>query len=92
MKSVEVALRRLAGRRCRWYYPSRGAFVRGSCAKPRFFKAVVNDFTWSYTFSRRVVPGIGRYQLRVRATDTKGNATKAFSSAAHTLVGFRIVR
>jgi hypothetical protein len=91
VRSVELALRRIVGRSCRWY-DGRRAFLLGSCTRPRFFRAVINDFAWSYTFPRRIVPGVGRYDLRARATDFRGNRTTAFSASARTLVGFRIVR
>jgi hypothetical protein len=92
VRSVELALRRLEGRRCRWYDSRRRAFLRGACARPKFFRAVVNDFAWSFTFPRKVVPAIGRYDLRVRATDLLGRRTTAFSARAKTLTAFRIVR
>jgi hypothetical protein len=91
VRSVELALRRFAGRRCRWY-DGRRAFVLGACATPRFFRAVINDFAWSYTFPRRIVPGTGSYELRARATDFLGHRTTAFTASAKTLARFRIVR
>jgi len=90
VRSVELALRRFEGRRCRWY-DGRRTFTPGSCAAPRFFRAVINDFTWSYTFPRSIVPRSGHYELRARATDFLGHRTTAFSASARTLVGFRIV-
>ena len=91
VRAVELALRRFDGRRCRWY-DGRRAFLLGSCTRPRFFRAVIDDFAWSYTFPRRIVPGVGRYELRARATDFLGNRTTAFSASSRTLAGFRIVR
>jgi hypothetical protein len=90
VKTIELALRRLEGRRCRWY-DGRRSFVFGPCGTPRFFRAVVNDFNWSYTFPRAVVPGLGSYELRARASDRLGNRTTAVSAQAKTLAGFRIV-
>jgi hypothetical protein len=93
VRTVELALRRFEPRgRCRWYDSRRRAFVLGACAVPRFFRAVVNDFGWSFTFPRTVNPGLGRYELRARATDFNGRRTRAFSAAARTLIGFRMVR
>jgi PKD domain-containing protein len=92
VRSVEIALKRIEGRRCRWYDTRRRSFVRGSCATPRFFRAKLDDFAWSYTFPRGVNPATGRYELRARATDLKNNRSQAFSASAHTLAGFRIVR
>jgi hypothetical protein len=91
VRTVELALRRLEGRRCRWYDTRRRTFVVGGCTTPRFFRAVVNDFGWSYTFPRNVLPPLGRYELRARATDFLGHRTTALTSAARTLVAFRIV-
>ncbi len=91
VRAVELALRRIVGRRCRWY-DGRRAFLLGSCTKPRFFRAVIDDFAWSYTFPRRIVPGVGRYELRARATDFLGNRTTGFSASSRTLARFRIVR
>jgi hypothetical protein len=91
VRAVELALRRIVGRRCRWY-DGRRAFLLGSCTKPRFFRAVIDDFAWSYTFPRKIVPGVGRYELRARATDFLGNRTTAFSASSRTLASFRIVR
>ena len=91
VRAVELALRRFEGRRCRWY-DGRRAFRLGSCATPRFFRAAIDDFAWSYTFPRRIVPAAGRYELRARATDFLGNRTTAFSASARTLARFRIVR
>jgi hypothetical protein len=92
VRSVEIALRRFEGRRCRWYDSRRRAFVLGACATPKFFRAVVNDFGWSFTFPSRVNPALGRYELRVRATDFVGHRTTAFTARAKTLTAFRIVR
>jgi hypothetical protein len=91
VRSVELALRRFVGRRCRWY-DGRRAFLLGSCTSPRFFRAVINDFGWSYTFPRKIVPATGLYELRARATDFLGHRTTAFTAAAKTLARFRIVR
>jgi hypothetical protein len=91
VRAVELALRRFEGRRCRWY-DGRRAFLLGSCTRPRYFRALIDDFAWSYTFPRKIVPGVGRYELRARATDFLGNRTTAFSASSRTLARFRIVR
>ena len=90
VRAVELALRRFEGRRCRWY-DGRRAFRLGSCATPRFFRAAIDDFAWSYTFPQ---DRAGRGQVRAARPGhgLPGNRTTAFSAPPWTLAGFRIVR
>jgi hypothetical protein len=88
---VELSLSRRTGSRCAWFDGRRG-FRAGRCAAPRFFRAIVDDFTWRYTFPHNVRPLPGAYELRVRAFDIAGNRTAAFAPAARTLIPFRFAR
>jgi PKD domain-containing protein len=89
VRRVELALMRREGARCRWY-DGRVAFRLGSCAAPRWFKALLDDFDWSYAFPRAVRPRPGSYFAFVRGTDYLGNASTAFTPA--TAIAFRYSR
>lgn len=91
VRRVELALMRREGARCRWYDGSR-AFRLGHCAVARWFRAVIDDFAWRYSFPRRFRPRPGSYFLLVRGADVLGNASSAFSVAARTAIPFRYVR
>ena len=91
VRRVELSLLRKRGRKCQWFN-GRKAFRAGSCARPRWFRAKVDDFAWRYSFLRGVRPRPGTYSLAVRATDVLGNRTATASAAARTLVTFRFVR
>lgn len=79
VKTVQVALRVRRGKRCRWFSPMGRRFVRRSCVKARWIKARVRRSTrrgvyvWGVRLHRAV--RAGRYQLAVRAVDSRGNVT-----------------
>ena len=91
VRRVELALFRRRGRGCLWFDGRRG-FRSGSCSRARWFRALVNDFTWLYFLPRNVRPAPGPYSLEVRATDIVGNRTARVSARARTLVAFRFTR
>jgi PKD domain len=90
VRSVELALARRRGATCQWF-DGRRTFRSGSCGRPTWFRTVVDDFAWRYSFARGVRPAIGVYSLSVRATDIRGNRTAPTASAARTAT-FRFVR
>ena len=78
VQSVEVALgRRLdrrrpdaAGARCAWLVPARRAFVRGTCASPRFFPATGAD-AWRVNIPSGLLDR-GSYAVAARAKQVNG--------------------
>jgi hypothetical protein len=88
--SVELALARRRGAGCQWF-DGRRTFRTGSCGRPTWFRAVVDDFAWRYDFASGVRPAPGAYSLSIRATDIRGNRTAATASAARAAT-FRFVR
>ncbi|TML27612.1 MAG: PKD domain-containing protein, partial [Actinobacteria bacterium] len=91
VRSVELALFRRRGRGCLWF-DGRRRFRAGSCSRPLWFRALINDFAWGYSFSRSVRPAPGPYSLEIRATDIVGNRTARVSARTRTLVAFRFTR
>ena len=81
--SVELALARRRGASCAWF-DGRRSFRSGSCGRPTWFRAVVDDFAWYYEFPHGVRPRTGTYLLSVRATDIRHNRTAPTASAAST--------
>jgi hypothetical protein len=88
---VELALLRRDGPRCRWY-DGRATFRLGPCTSARWFRAVLNDFDWTYAFPRRVRPAPGAYILVVRAQDVLGHVSTNFDVAGRTVVAFNYAR
>ena len=91
VRRVELALMRRQGRRCLWY-DGRRTFRRGPCRNPVWFRVVIDDFAWRYTFPRRVRPLPGSYVVLARAIDMLGNRTARTSGAAGTAISFRYRR
>jgi PKD repeat protein len=87
--SVELALARRRGATCQWF-DGRRSFRTGSCGRPTWFRAVVDDFAWYYAFPRGVRPPRGAYLLSTRATDIRRNRTPPGASAARAAT-FRFV-
>ena len=75
--AVSVALK--AGRRCRFLSSFRRIERARSCAKPIFLNAKGRE-RWSFA-ARAKLPR-GRYEIRVRATDARGNLERPVRRAA----------
>jgi subtilase family serine protease len=71
LKSVQVAVARQSGKKCRFLSAKGRAGRATSCARPRFLKA---RGTGAWTLKIRA--GKGRYVVLVRATDLAGNRGK----------------
>ena len=83
---IEVAITRRAGG-CTHYDGRR--FAKGACKKPRLLPATIKGTRFRLdTRALRFKPG--RYLLRVKATDTAGNATAGFRKDDDTLVAFKV--
>lgn len=83
---IEVAITRRTGG-CTHYDGRR--FVKGACKRPRLLPATIKGTRFRVdTRALRFKPGT--YLVRVKATDTAGNATSGFRKADHTLVAFKV--
>lgn len=96
VRSVDAALARRAGTRCRWWNPAadRPARRLSSCQQPRWMRARltrlrVGGFRWRLALGAPPAPGT--YVLRLRALDTVGNkATRA--AGRRTAIPLRVRR
>lgn len=84
LASIELAITK-KGSKCKQYSGSK--LVGGGCTKYRFLKAKLSGNGFSLKAKRLVK---GRYEIRARGTDTKGNATSGFDRAVKTLVSFKV--
>ena len=76
VRSVQVAVQRVTGKRCRNLRSARGRFARraGKCSRRRFLAARGRS-RWSFSVRRRLPTG--RYRVHVRAIDAIGQRGKA---------------
>jgi hypothetical protein len=86
-KTVELAITRLAG--CRQFNGSTFA-KNGGCKKYLFRPVTVAGNVWNFAAPTRLKLQKGRYQMRVRATDTDGNTSVGFRAKSKTLVAFSV--
>jgi hypothetical protein len=77
LKSVEVRLRRKAGKRCFAFNAKRERFTRTRCSRGAAWFSVGAQADWSYLLPARLRAGL--YQLQVRATDAAGNQSSVQS-------------
>jgi hypothetical protein len=77
VKSVEVRLRRKAGKHCFAFNAKRERFTRMRCSRGPAWFSVGAQADWSYLLPARL--RAGQYQLQVRATDAAGNQSSVQS-------------
>jgi hypothetical protein len=73
------------------YVSPRSKLVKGSCSSATYYAATLADFDWRFGIRKHNRLPRGSYEVRVRATDTDGNATDTPSAGSGTLTKFRIV-
>jgi hypothetical protein len=88
VRTVQLSLRRRAGRRCSQWSARSERFVGKSCRKKAFFDAGAGP-NWSYLLPDPLPRG--RYVLDVKAVDRVGNSQSRFVRG-RTRVVFRVAR
>jgi hypothetical protein len=87
VSEVLVALTR-RGQGCLQYTGSK--LTKRSCTKFTFLKAKVSGNGFRLTTKKRLDIIRGTYEVRAKATDTKGNASSTFVETEGSLISFKV--